>query len=83
VIRVAPRPTSLPGVLPGQAIDVAVGEGSVWVLTCNRRCGDDGRRSEGSLVRIDPVTKQALASAHVARPHALAVSEAAVWVVDF
>jgi hypothetical protein len=83
VLRVAPRPASQTGMLPGEAVDVAVGDGWVWVLTCDRRCGNDGRASEGSLVRIDLVTKKVVDSASVARPHALAVGEGAVWVVDF
>ncbi|MBA3551680.1 MAG: hypothetical protein H0W27_02265 [Actinobacteria bacterium] len=76
-------PASSPGALPGHALDVAAGDGSVWVLTCDRRCDDDGRRSEGSLVRIDPTTRRAEASVAVSRPHTLAVGEGGVWVVDF
>jgi hypothetical protein len=70
-------------ILPGDALDLAVGEGSVWVLTCDRRCGDDGRRSEGSVVRVDPATGRSAKSATVMRPHALAVGEGGVWVLDF
>jgi streptogramin lyase len=76
-------PASLPGLLPGQALAVAVGHGSVWAITCDRLCDNDGRRSEGSLVRVDPITRRVVASAAVARPHALAVGEGGVWVVDF
>jgi streptogramin lyase len=84
VARLTPKPAaSSPGVLPGEALDVAVGDGSVWAITCDRRCDDDGRQSEGSLVRVDPTTSRVVASATVARPHALAVGEGGVWVVDF
>jgi DNA-binding beta-propeller fold protein YncE len=79
-----PSPASEPVVaLPGDALDIAVAEGSVWILTCDRRCGDDGRRSEGSVVRVDPATGRSVRSATVIRPHAFAIGEGAVWVVDF
>jgi len=53
-------------------IDVAVGEGSVWVL-------DD----DGSVRRIDPVTNSVTLIRDVAGdPRAIAAGEGAVWVTD-
>jgi streptogramin lyase len=84
------RPTPTPpvpaaqAVLPGTAVDLTVGGGSVWALTCDLRCGqDDGRRSEGSVVRIDPATGRVVALVRIERPHALAFGEGSVWVLDF
>jgi streptogramin lyase len=53
-------------------IDVAVGEGSVWVLD-----------QDGSVRRIDPVTNKATVIEGVAEdPKAIAGGEGAVWVAD-
>jgi hypothetical protein len=53
-------------------IDVAVGEGSVWVLS-----------STGSVYRIDPVTQRVTVIRHVAQdPRAIAAGEGSIWVAD-
>jgi tRNA A-37 threonylcarbamoyl transferase component Bud32 len=53
-------------------IDVAVGEGSVWVVD-----------KDGSVRRIDPVTNTAVVIDGVAEdPRAIAAGEGAVWVAD-
>jgi streptogramin lyase len=85
VFRATPVPPVPAGqtVLPGTAVDLTVGDASVWALTCDLRCGQDGRQSEGSVVRIDPATRQVVASVRVERPHALAFGEGSVWVLDF
>jgi streptogramin lyase len=55
-----------------QPIDVAVGEGSVWVL-------DD----DGSVSRIDPVTNATtVIPTGATRARAIAAGEGAVWVTD-
>jgi streptogramin lyase len=55
-----------------EPIDVAVGEGSVWVL-------DD----DGSVYRIDPVTNTAaVIRTQAKRARAIAAGEGAVWVAD-
>jgi streptogramin lyase len=65
-------------------LGVDVSEGSVWALTCDERCSeDDGRRSAGSVLRLDPVSAEIQASVDVQRPHAIAVGEGAVWVIGF
>jgi class 3 adenylate cyclase len=53
-------------------VDVALGEGSVWVLD-----------KDGSVRRIDPVTNAATVIETVAEdPRAIAAGEGGVWVVD-
>jgi class 3 adenylate cyclase/streptogramin lyase len=53
-------------------VDVALGEGSVWVLD-----------KDGSVRRIDPVTNEATVIETVAEdPRAIAAGEGGVWVAD-
>jgi streptogramin lyase/tRNA A-37 threonylcarbamoyl transferase component Bud32 len=53
-------------------VDVAVGEGSVWVLD-----------KDGSVRRLDPVTNKATVIEGIAEdPRAIAAGEGAVWVAD-
>src|ERR687895_1244946 len=49
-----------PGTGPGTVIlDVDVGEGWAWALTCDERCSEnDGRRSAGRVLRLDPVSAE-------------------------
>jgi len=61
-----------------------VGEGWAWALTCDERCSeDDGRRSVGRVLRLDPISGEVQASIAVQRPHAIAAGEGGVWVIGF
>jgi streptogramin lyase len=74
VARVDPSTGHVVGRIPvgKNPIDVAVGEGSVWVLD-----------KDGSVRRIDPVTNGVTAIEAVAEdPRAIATGEGAVWVAD-
>jgi len=60
-----------------------MGFGSVWAITCDRRCGNDERNASGRLVRIDPRTDRLMASVPIAQGQAVAAGEGGVWVIDF
>jgi streptogramin lyase len=67
----------------GSPLALVAARGSLWVLTCDRRCSGEARRSVGRLVRIDPRRARVLASATVERPGALAVGAEGVFLTDF
>jgi hypothetical protein len=67
----------------GQPLAVAAGGAGVWGLTCDRRCGNDGRDAEGSVIRFDPESGESMFSTTVDRPSGIAVGADAVWVVSF
>jgi YVTN family beta-propeller protein len=61
--------TTIP--IGGQPVDVAVGEGSVWIA-------DPGTRS---VVRVDPEENRVVARIRVgARPRGIAVGDGSVWI---
>jgi hypothetical protein len=69
--------------LGGSPLALVSARGSLWVLTCDRRCSGEGRRSVGRVVRIDPRLGRVLASAPIARPGAIAVGAQGVYATDF
>jgi streptogramin lyase/tRNA A-37 threonylcarbamoyl transferase component Bud32 len=74
VARVDPSTRQVVAKIPvgKNSIDVAVGEGSVWVLD-----------KDGSVRRIDPVTNTLAVIEGVAKdPKAIAAGEGAIWVAD-
>ena len=82
--RVTGGKVELPAdVFPGQ--DVAVGEGALWVLTCDR-CSDrqvTGATAKGRLLKIDPRTGHALKVIRVSNPGRVATGAGAVWITNF
>jgi streptogramin lyase len=66
----------------GAPLQLLAARGSLWVLTCDRRCRGEARFSVGSVIRIDPRTGHVTASAEVDRPQAIAVG-AGVFGLDF
>lgn len=69
--------------LGGTPLQMLAGRGSLWVLTCDRRCSGEARRSTGRIVRIDPQSGRVVASASLQRPGALAVGTSGVFATDF
>ena len=75
------RTTSLR--LGGNVLQLVSGQGSLWVLTCDRGCSGQGKRSVGRIVRIDPRSGRVVGSAVLARPGAIAVGARGVDATDF
>lgn len=72
-----PRPAGALTVgVGGSPVDVAVGEGSVWVATVTDPSG------RGEVVRIDPTDGRVLARISLSEVGALAVGERGVWVAN-
>lgn len=69
--------------LAGQPLELVGTPDSLWVLTCERRCSGEARRSVGRIVRIDPRDGRVLASVPLSRPHAITVGSSGVYSLDF
>jgi len=69
--------------LGGRQIQLVAGRGSLWALTCDRGCTARSRPSSGRIVRIDPESGGAIASARLSGASALAVGAGGVYVTDF
>jgi hypothetical protein len=69
--------------LHGRPLQLVAGRGSLWVLTCDRGCSGEARRSSGRIIRIDPLRERVVASARLSDPSALGVGGAGVFVTDF
>jgi streptogramin lyase len=67
----------------GSPLELLSAHGSLWVLTCDRHCSGEGRRSAGRIVRIDPQRGRILASSSIDRPGAIAVAADGVFATDF
>jgi streptogramin lyase len=67
----------------GLPLAVISARGSLWVLTCDRRCSGEARRSVGRVVRVDPRRGRVVTSTLLARPGALAVGAHGVYATDF
>lgn len=69
--------------LGGTPLELVGTRDSLWVLTCERRCSGEARRSVGRIVRIDAREGRVVASVAISRPHALAVGASGVYALDF
>lgn len=78
--RARPEPSVRLG---GNTLELFSAHGSLWVVTCDRRCTGEGRRSEGRIVRIDPGRGRVLATGAIERPGAVAVGANRVFAIDF
>src|ERR671928_1143047 len=67
----------------GLPIELLAGNGSLWVLTCNRGCTRQGRHAVGRIVRIDPHDQRVTGSMRITRPGLAAVARGGVYVTDF
>lgn len=87
VLAPASARSTAPGVRPivldGTPLEMVGAGNSLWMLTCDRRCSGEARRSVGRIVRVDAQTGRVVASVRVSRPHGLAVSANAVYTLDF
>lgn len=63
-----------PIMLGGTPLGLVGTPGSLWVLTCDRRCSGEGRRSVGRIVRIDTPTGRVQDAIAIDRPGAFAVA---------
>lgn len=64
-------------------MQLLAGQGSLWVLTCERGCSGEARGSSGRIVRIDPRTQRVVASAELPRPLTIAVGADGPYATDF
>jgi streptogramin lyase len=77
------RPAARTLRLGGTTMQLLAGQGSLWVLTCERGCSGEARRSGGRIVRIDPRTAGVVASATIPRPLTIAVGAGGIYATDF
>jgi sugar lactone lactonase YvrE len=64
-------------------MQLLAGRGSLWVLTCDRGCTGEARRSRGRIIRLDPRTGRVVASAAIPRPGTIAVAADGLYATDF
>ncbi len=69
--------------LGGTPLELVGTRDSLWVLTCDRRCSGEARRSAGRIVHIDAQTGRVVASVPLSRPHAMAIGANGVYTLDF
>ena len=69
--------------LGGEPLEMVAARGSLWVLTCDRRCGGEAHDAIGRIVRIDPRSAHVVQSIALRRPGAIAVDPNAVYATDF
>jgi streptogramin lyase len=67
----------------GRPVELLAGQGSLWLVTCNRLCTEQGRQAQGRIIRIDPRTARVVASGRLPRPGVAAVGARGVYVTDF
>jgi streptogramin lyase len=67
----------------GALLQLAGTRDSLWVLTCDRGCTGEARRSVGRIVRIDARAGRAADSMVIDRPGAIAVSATDIYATDF
>jgi hypothetical protein len=77
------RPTRTALSLAGTPLQLVSAGGALWVLTCDRGCSGEARRSVGRLVEIDARSGRVIGSATLLRPGAIAVGAGGVYATDF
>jgi streptogramin lyase len=55
----------------------------LWLLTCDRGCSGEAKRSIGRVIEIDPRANKVVDSLQLARPGAIAVGREGIYVTDF
>jgi streptogramin lyase len=69
--------------LGGVPLQLLSAHGLLWLLTCDRGCSGEAKRSVGRVIEIDPHTDNVVDSLQVARPGAIAVGREGIYVTDF
>lgn len=67
----------------GQPVELLAGQGSLWLVTCNSLCTEQGRQAQGRIIRIDPRTGRVVASGRLPRPGLAAIGARGVYITDF
>jgi streptogramin lyase len=70
-------------VVDDRIVELETAEGSVWAVTCDRRCTNDGRNSQGRAVHLNAGSGMVETSTKVHAPSNLAIGEGAVWIISF
>lgn len=69
--------------LGGRLLELTTGRGSLWALTCERKCTAQHRPSVGRVVRIDPHSGRVISAMTLRGAAGLAVGRPGVFVIDF
>jgi streptogramin lyase len=69
--------------LGGVPLHVLSAHGLLWLLTCDRGCSGEAKRSVGRVIEIDPRTNKVIGSVQLAHPGAIAVGSVGIYVTDF
>jgi hypothetical protein len=69
--------------LSGVPLQLLSARGLLWLLTCDRGCSGEAKRSVGRVIEIDPRTNNVIDSLQLAHPGAIAVGPEGIYVTDF
>jgi streptogramin lyase len=69
--------------LGGVPLQLLTAHGLLWLLTCDRGCSGETKRSIGRVIEIDPRADKVIDSAKLAHPGAIAVGAEGIYVTDF
>ena len=69
--------------LGGVPLQLLSTHGLLWLLTCDRDCSGEAKRSVGRVIEIDPRTGKVTATARLEHPGAIAVAPEGIYVTDF
>jgi hypothetical protein len=75
--------TAQPQPLGGVPLQLLSARGLLWLLTCDRGCSGEARRSVGRVIELNPHIGKVIASVKLARPGAIAVGPGGVYATDF
>lgn len=67
----------------GVPLQLLSAQGSLWLLTCDRNCSGEAKRSVGRVIEIDPRTNEVIGSVKLAHPGAIAVGSEGIYATDF
>jgi hypothetical protein len=67
----------------GSPLALIAARGSLWVLTCDKGCSGEARRSVGRLVRIDPQRRRIIGSVAIEHPGGIAIAAGDIYATDF
>lgn len=76
-------PDTVQGPVAGPVRALTATPDALWMVTCDERCGNDGRASVGRIVRVDAASGEIIASDPLDSPSDVAVGEGGVWALSF